>query len=149
MLIGRRLRSDDRDALRARLQESMSHAGESWAGDDGFERFFERVLDPAVDLVFVGAFDDVDLVGVASVARVESSYRFRPFAWCDDVFVAESARGRGVGRCLMDAVHAVASEWQATSILVGVGEKAEAAAFYTRVGFRDMANRLYFCTLPD
>ncbi len=43
----------------------------------------------------------------------------------------------------------VAAGWGASSVLVGVGDAAEAQAFYVRVGFRDMANRLFVRPLPD
>ena len=68
----------------------------------GVAAFRVSVLDKAIDnsLCF-SAFRDGELVGFARVVTDRAS-----FAWLCDVFVAEEARGGGVGKRLMEAVMA-------------------------------------------
>ncbi len=142
------IRPEHRDAFRALLGAFFQHANNPWPGNDAFEEFFERITGGSPRLVFLGAFDGGALVGIASVALVESSFQFRPFAYLDDLFVTPEARGRGAGARLIEQVKRVAATWGASSVLLGVGDdEAGPRAFYERAGFRDMGNRLFFTPL--
>mgnify|MGYP001791808949 CR=1 FL=1 len=69
-----------------------------------------EVMDRALDhsLCF-GAIRDGELVGFARLAT-----DYATFAWLCDVFVAEDARGQGVGKRLMEAVvaHPAVQGWR-------------------------------------
>lgn len=149
MAVVRRIAPEDRDAFQVLLDAFFRHASNPIPAVAEYERFFARIAALDSRLVFFGAFDDGRLLGIASVVLVESSYRLRPFAWCDDVYVVETARGGGVGSLLLDAVRQQARAWGATSVLLGAGRNAGAQAFYLRSGFRDLGSALFALPLPE
>lgn len=140
MLTARRLGPDDLPRVLPLLRSFFLHAGNPVPSEDALARFLEGVAERGDQFVFVGALDADELLGIASVARVESTYRLRPFAYCDDVFVVDHARGRGVGRLLLCEVRAVAAGWGATSVLCGADP--EVSGFYERSGFSVMGSLL-------
>ena len=82
----------------SRLDRDRLHG---WLSGAYWSRGIPRsVLDKAIDnsLCFA-AIRDGDLVGFARVVTDRAT-----FAWLCDVFVAEQARGSGVGKTLMEAV---------------------------------------------
>jgi GNAT superfamily N-acetyltransferase len=65
--------------------------------------FFSRFCDPSEDGLLLGAWDGDDLVGFANIYWTFSSTRAVEIALMNDLFVADRARGQGVGRALIDA----------------------------------------------
>lgn len=158
----RLLTARDGPALRALLRPFFEQAGNDWPGDDAFDAFFARQCDEALDagrdapgpLRFLGAFEragdgeEGGLLGVISLALVPSTYQFRPFVYCDDLYVTPDARGRAVGRALIDAAEQLGRSWGASTLMLGVGmDDADARAFYERVGLRPMGNELFYLSL--
>lgn len=141
-VVTRRVERGDRDSFRTVLNAFFAHAGNAWPGEGPFLEFFERVVAESPGFVFLGTFEGEELLGIASVARVESSYEFRPCAYCDDVYVVPEARGRGIGQALMDHAVQVATAWGASSLLLGAGDDPEARAFYERAGFKTLSTLL-------
>ncbi|HVH65030.1 MAG TPA: GNAT family N-acetyltransferase [Candidatus Acidoferrum sp.] len=85
---------------RSEIDLHLAHrwiASSYWSTNIPWERF-ERAC--ANSLVYA-AFDDDDQVGFARVVTDSAT-----FAWLCDVFVAEHARGRGVGQRLIASVMA-------------------------------------------
>jgi GNAT superfamily N-acetyltransferase len=80
--------------------------------DDGRNReFFRRFLAPSDDGLILGAYDgDGRLLGYACLYWFFSSLRPSEAVLLNDLFVAAEARGRGVGRELIEASLAVAQE---------------------------------------
>jgi GNAT superfamily N-acetyltransferase len=72
--------------------------------------FFRRFLAPSEDGLLLGAHDGVELVGYACLYWHFSSTRALETVLMNDLFVSEPARGRGVGRALIEASAAVARE---------------------------------------
>jgi GNAT superfamily N-acetyltransferase len=72
--------------------------------------FFRRFLAPSDDGMLLGAHDAGELVGYACLYWHFSSTRAVETVLMNDLFVAESARGRGVGRAMIKASAAVARE---------------------------------------
>jgi GNAT superfamily N-acetyltransferase len=70
--------------------------------------FFRRFLEPSEDGLLIGARDGGELVGYACLYWHFSSLKARESVLMNDLFVGESARGRGVGRALIEASAAVA-----------------------------------------
>lgn len=137
-VVTRPIERHDRESFRALLAAFFEHAGNRWPGDERFGPFFERVVAPRPDFAFLGAFDGARLLGIVSVARVESSYEFRPCAYGDDLYVVVEARGRGIGRALIDHASEIATAWGASSLLLGAGDDPGTRAFHERAGFTSL-----------
>jgi GNAT superfamily N-acetyltransferase len=79
--------------------------------DDARNRaFFRRFLAPSEDGLLLGARSGKRLVGYACLYWHFSSLEACESVLMNDLFVAESARGKGVGRALIEAAAAVARE---------------------------------------
>jgi GNAT superfamily N-acetyltransferase len=91
------------------------------------------VLDKAIDnsLCFA-ALRDGDLVGFARVVTDRAT-----FAWLCDVFVAEQARGAGVGKRLMEAVVTHPDLLGLRRFLLAT---RDAHGLYRQYGFRPIEN---------
>lgn len=65
-----------------------------------------------------------------------STHRGQPGVYVQDLFVARSTRGAGVGRGLLACVMRT-QDWGAQYLTLGVSpDNAMAVAFYSRIGFR-------------
>lgn len=79
--------------------------------DDARNRsFFSRFASPSDSGVLLGAWSDGALLGFACVYWTFSSVSAAEIALMNDLFVAAEARGRGIGRALIDAAVAAARE---------------------------------------
>jgi len=78
--------------------------------DERNRAFFRRFLAPSEDGLLLGARGDGRLVGYACLYWHFSSLEACESVLMNDLFVAESARGKGVGRALIEATAAVARE---------------------------------------
>ena len=72
--------------------------------------FFRRFLAPSEDGLLLGARDGGELLGYACLYWHFSSTRAVETVLMNDLFVSEAARGRGVGRALIEASATVARE---------------------------------------
>jgi GNAT superfamily N-acetyltransferase len=72
--------------------------------------FFRRFLAPSEDGLLIGARYGAELLGYACLYWHFSSTRAVETVLMNDLFVSEAARGRGVGRALIEASAAVARE---------------------------------------
>ncbi len=72
--------------------------------------FFRRFLAPSDDGLLLGARQDEEIVGFACLYWHFSSLAAAETVLMNDLFVSESARGRGVGRALIEASADVARE---------------------------------------
>jgi GNAT superfamily N-acetyltransferase len=72
--------------------------------------FFRRFLAPSEDGLLLGARGEGRLLGYACLYWHFSSLEATESVLMNDLFVAESARGRGVGRALIDATAEIARE---------------------------------------
>jgi ribosomal protein S18 acetylase RimI-like enzyme len=106
---------------------------EAIAAGDAPQR--ERFLQP--ESFIVGAFDGDELTGVVGCVQQRlAKMRHKAFIW--GVYVAPEARGRGVGRALMEAAIARAREWpELQQIHLAVVTTNEAARrLYRSLGFQ-------------
>jgi GNAT superfamily N-acetyltransferase len=84
---------------------------------------WDRFHDPDEQIFALGGYIDGELMGIAHYLFHRSTWALHRYCYLEDLFVAEGARGRGLGRALIEAVH----------------QKAEAAN----------ASRLYWLTHSD
>jgi GNAT superfamily N-acetyltransferase len=73
-------------------------------------RFFRRFLAPSDDGMLLGAREGGEILGYACLYWHFSSLSAAESVLMNDLFVSEAARGRGVGRGLIEASAAVARE---------------------------------------
>lgn len=79
--------------------------------DDGRNRaFFARFLAPSADGMLLSAREDGELLGYACLYWHFTSLLAAETVLMNDLFVLEAARGRGVGRALIEASAGVARE---------------------------------------
>ncbi len=71
-----------------------------------------------------------------------STWEGRPGIFLEDLFVAEWARGRGLGRRLIEDLAAIAVKHQATRLDLSVLDWNPARGFYEKIGFRWIKNWL-------
>lgn len=65
---------------------------------------WQRFHDPAEPVFALGAFQGDALVGIAHYIFHRSTWAAGPYCYLNDLFTAPAARGRGVGRALIEAV---------------------------------------------
>ncbi len=78
--------------------------------------FFARFLSPSEDGAILGAREDGEIRGYACLYWTFSSTRAVETVLMNDLFVYDEARGKGVGRALIEASAAVARERGAASL---------------------------------
>jgi GNAT superfamily N-acetyltransferase len=78
--------------------------------------FFRRFLAPSDDGLLLGARQGEEIVGFACLYWHFSSLAAAETVLMNDLFVSEAARGRGVGRGLIEASAAVARERDAAHL---------------------------------
>jgi GNAT superfamily N-acetyltransferase len=87
------------------------------------------------DEAFVATEGDGPVVGFFSIARVAVVHGSGPVALITALVVTESARGRGVGRRMVDAARQWAREAGCVRLLVtSADHRADAHAFYPACG---------------
>lgn len=135
----RRIERDDREAFFGLMREFLEYAGNAPVARDELEQLLEKAVEAEVNLVFLGAFDESKLVGIVSLTFAESSFRVSPFVWCDDLYVVESHRARGVGGALLDRVATIGERRGCSNVMVGVSRnESDTREFYANRGFVDL-----------
>ena len=81
-------------------------------------------------------------VGFALFYHTYSTFAGRPELWVEDIFVAEAARGRGVGRELMARLAAVCLDRGCAHLMLSVLHWNPARDFYRRLGFEHVQDWL-------
>jgi len=84
------------------------------------------------------------VVGFALFYHTYSTFAGRPELWVEDIFVAEAARGRGVGRALMTRLAAIALERGCAHLALSVLHWNPARDFYRRLGFEHIEDWLSY-----
>jgi len=143
----RRLGPDDFDAFHALMTRFYQHANNELPDAGEIRTLFDQAVSPADNIEFLVAVVKDECVGLVSATFGLSSYKVSPFAWCDDLYVAENHRNTGVGSLLLQAVEDTARRRGCSNILLAAGEgEDDTLEFYATRGFNDMKCRLL--TLP-
>lgn len=107
MLI-RALNADDEKQWRPLWRGYLDFYNEALP-DEATADLWRRLMegDPQFGLA---ASDGDDLVGITHCVVHPTSWSLGPYCYLEDLFVAPRARGRGVGRALIEAVYKAADE---------------------------------------
>lgn len=119
------------DDVRALLERHLAFARATTPPDDVHALEVDGLLDPSV--TFFSYRDDGELLGVAALKRLDEEH-----AEIKSMHTVEAARGRGVGRALVDHLLRVAAErgFRQVSLETGAGpDFAPARALYASAGF--------------
>jgi GNAT superfamily N-acetyltransferase len=77
---------------------------------------WRRLHDPAEPMRGLGAWLEGDLVGIMHLVFHRSTWTEGDYVYLQDLFTAEAARGRGVGRALIEAAYELAREAGASRV---------------------------------
>lgn len=104
---------------------------------DGARRFLSARFENGDSIVLVASLPGADgLVGFTQLYPFLSSVQMRRVWVLNDLFVVETARGRGVARALMEAARVVAVATGAASLeLATERDNAPAQALYDDLGY--------------
>ena len=144
----RAARTDDWPGVAALLAE-LGRPDVRGADDEAehaaaFGRFLER--DDALALV---AEDNGEIVGFVDLMFLQRLNFLTPQAWIPDLVVADSARGRGIGRALLAEAEELAVARGCWSMsLESASWRTESHAFYEHVGWRD-SGKAFIRVLAD
>ena len=114
---------------------------------DGYLAFYEATLtrdvtdlawsrfhDPGEPLFALGGYVDGRLAGFAHYLFHRSTWAPKRYCYLEDLFVAEHARGHGLGRALIEAVYAKAEAAGASRVYwLTQSSNAQARALYDKV----------------
>lgn len=96
-----------------------------------------RFMDPATPMHLWGAFEGETLLGIVQCVIHLTSWSAQPSCYLQDLFTVPEARGKGVGRALIEHVYAQAAKegwcrvyWQTQET------NAEAQVLYNKVAER-------------
>jgi GNAT superfamily N-acetyltransferase len=79
--------------------------------DEVSETTWRRLLDPEAPILgFCAAEDDGSLLGIVHYLFHPVTWSVSPRCYLEDLFTAAEARGKGVGRALIEAVYAAADK---------------------------------------
>lgn len=96
-----------------------------------------RLHDPNEPMYALGAYVNDGLRGIAHFIFHRSCWTAGDYCYLQDLFVADSARGRGLGRALIEAVYAAAGEAKASRVYWLTHETNRAAmALYDKMADR-------------
>lgn len=105
----RRLHRSDRDAWDALWRAYLEFYGAAYA-EQTAQTTWDRFHDPAEPMVALGAFEDGALLGIVHFILHRSTWTPADYCYLQDLYTREDARGRGVGKALIEAVCARAKE---------------------------------------
>lgn len=97
------------------------------------ETTWSRLLDPAEPMFAFVAEDGSALLGVVHCVLHRGTWSVGDFCYLEDLFTAEAARGRGVGRALIEKVYARADEHGCSRTYWLTHESNPARKLYDRV----------------
>ena len=125
------------DDVRTLLDRHLAFARDVTPPDHVHAMEVDDLLGPAV--TFFSARRDGVLLGVGALKRLDETH-----AELKSMHTSEAARGRGVGRAMVDRLLAVAVDhgYQRVSLETGTGDAfVPARSLYTKVGFEPCAPR--------
>jgi len=132
----RRVRPDERAAWEP-LWKGYQTFYEVALSDEITTTTWSRLQDPAEPMFVLGAYLGGKLVGIVHSLYHRSCWTIGNYCYLQDLFVAEEARGHGIGRALIEAVASEARAAGASRVYWLTQEgNTTARALYDRVAKR-------------
>ena len=95
---------------------------------------WHRFHDPDEQIFALGGYVDGELMGIAHYLFHRSTWAPHRYCYLEDLFVAEAARGRGLGRALIEEVYAKAQAANASRVYwLTHTNNAQARVLYDKV----------------
>ena len=95
---------------------------------------WSRFHDPDEPIFALGGYVDGELLGIAHYLFHRSTWATHRYCYLEDLFVADAARGKGLGRALIEAVYARAEAANASRVYwLTQSNNAQARALYDKV----------------
>ena len=126
---------DDLDALLPLFAGYQRFYGNEHPDDARNRAFFGQFVAPSDAGLLLKATDAGEVVGFANLYWTHSSVSAEPHALMNDLFVAQTARGGGTGRALIEASRQAAREHGARTMSWATAlDNRTAQALYERTG---------------
>ena len=101
---------------------------------DATDITWQRFHDPEEQMFLLGAYVDGKLAGFAHYLFHRSTWATHRYCYLEDLFVAETARGLGLGRALIEAVYEKAGAANASRVYwLTQSDNAQARMLYDKV----------------
>jgi GNAT superfamily N-acetyltransferase len=115
------------------------HYGRDWPSDNAVLATVERLIEqPDTEFLLGCPDEDSPPAGVCQLRYRLSVWMAAPDCWLEDLFVEETARGRGLGAALVEGALARARERGCRRVELDTSEDNETAlALYHRFGFSE------------
>jgi len=95
---------------------------------------WDRFHDPDEPIFALGAYVDDELMGIAHYLFHRSTWATHRYCYLEDLFVAEAARGRGLGLALIEAIYEKAQAANASRVYwLTQSSNAQARMLYDKV----------------
>ncbi len=131
-----RASADELDTVTALIAEFRDWFGKDQPAADGMRASVERIHTSAEGEYLLGAGEDGEPAGLSQLRYRWSVWTSAEDCWLEDLYVRESARGKGLGRALVEASAERARERGCKRIELDVNEdNAPALALYEACGF--------------
>lgn len=102
-----------------------------------FALTWSRLHDANEPMRVLGAFDGTQMLGIVHMIFHRSCWTAAPYCYLQDLFTVAEARGKGVGRALIEAVYAAAILERANRVHWLTNEtNAEAMVLYNKLADR-------------
>ena len=102
-----------------------------------YDLTWSRFHDPAEPMFVLGAFEGETMLGIVHYIFHRSCWTAGPTCYLQDLFTVDAARGKGVGRALIEAVYAAAKAEGASRVYWQTHEtNATAMVLYNKVADR-------------
>ena len=125
------------DAVAALLADFRTHYGSDWPSDNAFAAIVDRLMDdPKTEFILGAPGDDSPPAAVCQLRYRLSVWTAADDCWLEDLFVAEAARGSGLGRAMVGFALERARERGCRRIELDVdADNAPARGLYEAMGF--------------
>lgn len=125
-----------RDAWEALWRAYLEFYGAPFS-EQATQTVWDRFHNPDEPMVALGAFENDELVGIVHFILHRSTWTVEDYCYLQDLFTREDARGRGVGRTMIEAVCERAKEAGAGRVYWLTHETNESArALYDKLAQR-------------
>jgi GNAT superfamily N-acetyltransferase len=132
----RRLRPDERAAWQP-LWKGYLDFYRTAVAPEVYDATWARLHDPHEPMWLLGGYVDGTLLGIVHYLYHRSCWTIGDYCYLQDLFVAEAARGRGLGRALIEAVYGEARAAGASRVYwLTHGTNATARALYDTLADR-------------